>query len=184
MTYHEQRRQAEELLRRNYSVSQVAKELGLLVRTVSRWAKLLREPEQEIEPKSEIVQVEVVEPSPAQVSSAHIQDNQNSQSEQWSKALEKSNLENRKIHTKFKKVMLAALDVLEKSNEDNILVYTKVLQVLSLGVTRHIDGETKTLLDGREDLITETQAFKLLEAKGYRIIDESAIKTMEVVNDA
>ena len=62
-----------------------------------------------------------------------------------------------------------------------ILENARPLQILSLGSCRHVDGEFKTRLDGREDLITDEQAFKRLQAKGYSVVDNTTTKPMEMV---
>ncbi|MBW4597645.1 MAG: helix-turn-helix domain-containing protein [Brasilonema angustatum HA4187-MV1] len=161
MTYHEQRRQAEDLLRRNYTVSQIAKELGLQTRTVQRWAKELREgkPEPKAAP---IVKAEVLAPQSLPRTTEPALIGYGGSLQDWVKDYNETSCKARKKHQNAQiAIEQKLLDELA-NNGSNRSIHT-----LSLALERHINGELKMLRQGRDDLLTLHQALALVQTAGF-----------------
>lgn len=55
-------------------------------------------------------------------------------------------------------------------------ISTRTVNNLSLVLSRHLDGELKAVLAGKERQMDHSQAFSILEAAGYMVLDSSRMR--------
>ncbi|MBP5977499.1 helix-turn-helix domain-containing protein [Brasilonema sp. CT11] len=168
MTYPKQvRQQAEELLRRNYSISQVAKELGLQVKTVRRWANELREGKPEPKAKSESTAIVKVDPEKVEQTLTATTEPKllgfPGNYEKWDATITKKFREAGEEH--YKERLLCQSERNKMIAEGTFS--SRDANSFSQAITRHIEQEIKMLLMGKSDLPTMTQSYATLRLTGH-----------------
>lgn len=148
------------LLTNGHKQSEVAQKLNISLRTLQRWIA------NEKSPTSDNSPVEKLNLSPET-----IETNINSPKIKSSLLDELNNILNgqRNCHREMWEALKQKFDDEVHQPEPSV----RNLNNLSLAIDRHMQGEFRSACQGKQDLMTFQQAFKLLESNGYSIIPQS-----------
>ena len=136
--------------------NEVAKACGVTLRTVQRWKS-----ESGIKRQQRTLNAT---PLPSPQPQLQIQNN-------WLYQLENTLDSHAECH---RKIWQELAKMLLKSLEDDD-VNSKTINTLSLALDRHLQGEIRSLAQGKQDVLTFNQAFKLLDSLGYSITPKNEL---------
>ncbi|MBW4597789.1 MAG: helix-turn-helix domain-containing protein [Brasilonema angustatum HA4187-MV1] len=178
----EEKQEARLMFLSGQGATEIARTLGLTLRTVQRWFAEWRggeKPKPKRESKSSpVVKAEVLPPQ----SSPHTREptviGYSGSLQDWVKDYNETSCKARKKHQNAQiAIEQKLLDELANDGSN------RSIHTLSLALERHINGELKMLSQGKGDLLTLSQAFALIQSAGYSISQLSENEQDDPVSD-